>query len=204
MMLTVHRKKTSRAILACLLGVFVLGAVAFGIVTYAADVRAHDPGYFDRYLHNAGYQHALGVSALWNREAFIDICGEPSAIDMAYDVENDRTIVVYHYPDNGLELRCCCIGDRTQEDLAQLDADLHLVAIHILGDAYRFGDRQIGVGSTRSEIHNAYAPALPNTSHLEDSVYYSEVEESYRGDGTLRILFCYDEADVAERMILVP
>ncbi|MEZ4627880.1 MAG: hypothetical protein R2912_07285 [Eubacteriales bacterium] len=76
----------------------------------------------------------------------------------------------------------------------------------VWGESIKFGRKQIGVGSSREEVHKAYEnePIISQSElafSLED---FPNLDEGYFGEDWSRILFCYNDAGIVTSMAFEP
>ena len=76
----------------------------------------------------------------------------------------------------------------------------------ITDDQFRFGKRGIGVGSTKDEMHAAFARSRPvDADELQYSAEdFPDVDEGYYGDFWCRLLFSYDDDGRVDAMAYEP
>lgn len=186
-------KKRIRVILICILICLV---TACNVMFYLHDSKFT---YSRRaeYLSDAGYARAFGVRRI-EYDAFVAKYGEPSSIIKQPAGNRNANRFVAHYPDFSLSY----VFWEWEPSAAQRRIP-RLVAIEVKSASYRFGRQKIGVGSTRSEIHAAYAsdPAVSDESIAYYSEYFPEIEEGYYGEDWNCVLFDYGSDEHVTAMI---
>lgn len=179
------------------LGLFVCIAIFF-FVMCNYDSHSTDYGRKAEYLSNRGYARVFKVNRLKyqsiSKEYGIPIKEETQAIPGV----TDRRVVFMQYP--SFEL-CCVEYKETDGTVARA-----LYLLIVLDDTLQFGRNQIGIGSTREEIHRAYAkdPAISAKELAYSAEDYPNVDEGFYGEDWSRILFCYDDNGVVESMAYEP
>ena len=179
------------------LGLFVCIAIFFfAMCNY--DSQYTDYGRKAEYLSNRGYARVFKVNRLNYQNLFkkygVPIKEETQAIPRV----TDRRVVFMQYP--SFEL-CCVEYQETDETVARA-----LYLLIVLDDTLQFGRSQIGIGSTREEVHRAYAkdPMISAKELAYSAEDYPNVDEGFYGEDWSRILFCYDDNGVVESMAYQP
>ena len=180
-----------------LLGLIVI-VVALLVMMCHYDRQFTDYGRKAEYLSNFGYARVFNVNRLKyesiSKKYGIPIKEETQAIPGV----TDRCVVFMQYP--SFEL-CCVEYKETDGTVARA-----LYLLIVLDDTLQFGRNQIGIGSTREEVHRAYAkePAISAKELAYSAEDYPDVDEGFYGEDWSRILFCYDDNGVVESMAYEP
>ena len=188
------KKNPLLTILLILIALFVAGY----IVMCNYDSQYTDYGRKSTYLTNFGYARALGVNRI-----------EYDTLRQKYGTPVEEET----YPASGLSgVQCmrsvypalelyCVVGE---ENNGVSEHSLFLVVIR--DDSIHFGRKSIRIGSTKEEVHEAYAsePAISETELAYSAEDYPAVDEGFYGEDWSRILFCYDENSKVESMAYEP
>jgi hypothetical protein len=162
------------------------------------DKQFTDYGRNAEYLSNFGYARAFNVNRL-DYESLSQKYGTPiNKETQAIPDSTDKRIIFMHYP--SFEM-CCVEYKETDGTVARA-----LYLLIVLDDTLQFGRNQIGIGSTREEVHRAYAkePAISAKELAYSAEDYPDVDEGFYGEDWSRILFCYDDNGVVESMAYQP
>ena len=189
--------KNQRRFKLVLLGLIVI-VVALLVMMCRYDQQFTDYGRKAEYLSNRGYARVFKVNRLKydsiSNEYGLPIKEETQAIPEV----TDRRLVFMQYP--SFEL-CCVEYKETDGTVART-----LYLLIVLDDTLQFGRNLIGIGSTREEVHRAYAkePAISAKELAYSAEDYPDVDEGFYGEDWSRILFCYDENGIVESMAYEP
>ena len=179
-----------------ILGLLALIALLIALCNY--DSQYSDYGRKAEYLSNRGYARVFKVNRL-NYQNLFKKYGMPIKEEtQAIPEVTDRRVVFMQYP--SFELYCV----EYQETDGTVARALYLLIV--LDDTLQFGRNQIGIGSTREDVHRAYAndPAISVKELAYSAEDYPNVDEGFYGEDWSRILFCYDDNGVVESMAYQP
>lgn len=162
--------------------------MSYLIFVYFYDREMTDYGRDSNYLSNRGYARALGLSD-FKYDSIQKSLGSPvkqTVLPDADDLEN--TLVFIEYPD----FRAAYVEIPRPNGTTR--KALYLVTIW--GESIRFGRKQIGVGSSREEVHKAYGkePIISQSELAFSSEDFPNLDEGYFGEDWSRILFSFDDA----------
>lgn len=179
-----------------LIGVGIL-IVAFSIAcwvsAYRADIRTQNLK-IAKYLSRNGYAAVFGVEHM-EYAAFFETYGEPDKIEYVYEENVPRMWVIVEYPSFQLQ------GNLWEKGSAgSCNFVLRLQSITVKDASLRFGEKQIGLGSTRTEVETAYCEDTAMTQkQIEETDLSADI--GFWGDYWTRILFCFDENDRVSAMM---
>jgi hypothetical protein len=151
-----------------------------------------------KYLSTSMYAKALHLDGL-NEKSILREYGAPSSFVRHTDQKNGDRILIH--------------GQYATFDVWYVYTDWYagepynnLVLLVINDDSIRFGRLDIGIGSTREDVHRAYAndPAISAKELAYSAEDYPNVDEGFYGEDWSRILFCYDNNGVVESMAYQP
>lgn len=169
------------------LGLMIVLAICIGVL-----IQKETANHPKKYLSNEQYAEQLDVigipctyaDLIAHKGEACPIQRAVSASGVPFIVANDNGIDYYFYPN----IWGNDIPDQEPEEY-------RLVEIRITDDAYRFGRKRIGVGSTRSEVDYAYRRNL--------TCYEAEGLGSGYIDGDwLYVRFLYDQFDRVTQMTI--
>ena len=143
----------------------------------------------DNHMHRSEYAEALDIDEL-TYKAVIARYGYPTQIHVAPKNESCPRSFTAGYPGFSMTYVTGYILDNEETKAVP-----KLVQVTTADETYRFGKRQIGVGSTREDIAAAYAGDLAiEADRLSHGAYYfPNPDAGYYGDYWDWILFRYDE-----------
>jgi len=162
--------------------------VSWFISAYNYDRQMTDYGRRSNYLSNRGYARALGLSD-FKYDTVLKKLGSP--VNQTVLPEADQlgnTLVFLEYPDfRAAYVEIPRVNGSTRKAL-------YLVTVW--GESTKFGKKQIGVGSSREEVHKAYEkePVISQSELAFSSEDFPNIDEGYFGEDWSRILFSFDEA----------
>lgn len=151
-----------------------------------------------RYISTSAYAKVLGLDDL-TEKSILDKYGSATSEAQYMDPKNGyRTLILNQYP--GFDVWYVYTDWYAGKPYNALNL------LVIKDDSLRFGWLKIGIGSTREEVHRAYAkePAINAKELAYSAEDYPDVDEGFYGDGWSRILFCYDETGIVESMAYQP
>ena len=188
------KKNPILTILLILIALFISGYIV--ICNY--DSQYTDYGRKSSYLTNFGYARALGV----NRIAYDTLhqkYGTP-VTEETYPSSGSSSAQLMHAEYPALDLYFVV------EDTENGVAERSLFLVVIRDDSIHFGRKSIRIGSTKEQVHQAYAsePAISETELAYSAEDYPAVDEGFYGEDWSRILFCYDENNKVESMAYEP
>ena len=184
----------------CLIAFLIVTAlvVSYLVAVFFYDREMTDYGRESNYLSNRGYAHALGLRN-FNYDLVLQTFGVPvdKTVQEHPDLE-DIMLISLEYPEFRLNYT-----ELTEFD-GSTSRSLYLVTVW--GESIKFGRKQIGVGSSREEVHKAYEkePKISQgelASSVED---FPNVAEGYYGEDWSRILFCYNDAGIVTSIAYEP
>ena len=176
----------------------IVTTVSCFIVMCNFDSQLADYGRTAKYLSNFGYARAFEVSSL-DYESLIKKYGVPTKEESKDILESTGNRIIHlEYP----EFNMACVEFKEAD--GTMKKSLFLIVVK--DDSIRFGRKSIRIGSTREEVHRAYAQEPPiSTDELKNSAEdYPNVDEGFYGEDWSRILFCYDENGIVESMAYEP
>ena len=176
---------------------FVLG-LSWLIAVFIYDSKTTDYGRRSNYLSNRGYARALGVSD-FRYEPLLKKLGSP--VQQTVQPEADQlgnTLVFLEYPD----FRAAYV----EIPRANGSARKALYLVTVWGESIKFGRKQIGIGSSREEVHKAYEkePTISQSELAYSAGEFPNLDEGYYGEDWSRILFCYDDAGIVTSIAYEP
>lgn len=158
------------------------------IYVYFYDREMTDYGRDSSYLSNRGYARALGLSD-FKYDSIQKSLGSPVKQTVLPEAnEWGNTLVFLEYPD----FRAAYVEIPRPNGTTQ--KALYLVTVW--GESIKFGRKQIGVGSSREEVHKAYEnePIISQSELALSSEDFPNLDEGYFGEDWSRILFSFDDA----------
>jgi len=172
--------------------------MSYLIFVYFYDREMTDYGRDSNYLSNRGYACALGLSD-FKYDSILKSLGSPvkqTVLPEADDLGN--TLVFLEYPD----FRAAYVEIPRPNGTTR--KALYLVTVW--GESIKFGRKQIGVGSSREEVHKAYEkePIISQSELAFSSEDFPILDEGYFGEDWSRILFCYDDAGIVTSIAFEP
>ena len=193
-MLDMKKKPPLLTILLILIALFVAGY----IVMCNYDSQYTDYGRKSTYLTNFGYARALGVNRI-EYDTLHKKYGTP-VTEETYLSSNSSSVQLMRAAYPALDLYY--IEEAEENGVAE--RSLFLVVIR--DDSIHFGRKSIRIGSTKEQVHQAYAsePAISETELAYSAEDYPAVDEGFYGEDWSRILFCYDENGKVESMAYEP
>ena len=193
-MLDMKKKPPLLTILLILIALFVAGY----IVMCNYDSQYTDYGRKSTYLTNFGYARALGVNRI-EYDTLHKKYGTP-VTEETYLSSNSSSVQLMRAAYPALDLYY--IEEAEENGVAE--RSLFLVVIR--DDSIHFGRKSIRIGSTKEQVHQAYAsePAISETELAYSAEDYPAVDEGFYGEDWSRILFCYDENGKLESMAYEP
>ena len=123
--------------------------MSYLIYVYFYDREMTDYGRDSNYLSNRGYARALGLSD-FKYDSMLEKLGSPVKQTVLPEADQlGNTLVFLEYPD----FRAAYV------DIPRANGStrIALYLVTVWGESIRFGRKQIGVGSSREEVHKAYA-----------------------------------------------
>ncbi len=179
-------QRNRRILLAIVFTLFMIIAIIIVIENYNQPFSGYNRK--SRYLSSNGYAAVLGCKEFYEEEILTQ-CGEPeSRIRWVDSEKNDRTLILDQYE---------------KFDVLYLYTDWYkgepyntLLYVVFKHESLRFGRMKIGIGSTKDEVHQAYAeePMIDAEELAYSAEDYPDVDEGFYGEDWSRILFCYDDA----------
>ena len=190
----------SRKKLGCLVTILIVLAVivSYLIAVYFYDREMTEYGRQSNYLSNRGYASALGLSD-FRYDTILKKLGTPVKQTTLPEADQlGNTLVFLEYPD----FRAAYV--EISDSNGSTRKALYLVTVW--GESIKFGRKQIGVGSSREEVHKAYEKEpMISQGELASSVEdFPSLAEGYYGEDWSRILFCYNDAGIVTSMAYEP
>ena len=151
-----------------------------------------------KYLSTSMYAKTLRLDG-FNEESILREYGSPSSQTRYTDQKNGDRILIH--------------SQYATFDVWYVYTDWYadepyntLILLVIKNDSLRFGRLDIGIGSTREDVHRAYAndPVISAKELVNSAEDYPNVDEGFYGEDWSRILFCYDDNGVVESMAYQP
>jgi len=169
-------------------------SIAYFIFVFHYDSRLTDYGRKAEYLSTRGYARVLGLRG-FDAKDIVKRFGVPVRqtrwIDPVYP---ERELVRDAYP----------AFDTISVTGEHSDGTIYKIVFLVVfkDESLRFGKMKIGIGSTKEEVHRAYAkdPIIEADELICSAHDYPDVDEGYFGEDWSKILFCYDEAGKVESM----
>ena len=184
----------------CLIAFLIVLAVvvSYLVAVYFYDREMTDYGRQSNYLSNRGYAHALGLRN-FNYDLVLQTLGVPvdKTVQKHPDLE-DIMLISLEYPEFRLNYT-----ELTEFD-GSTSRSLYLVTVR--GESIKFGRKQIGVGSSREDVHKAYEkePMISQGELASSAEDFPSLSEGYYGEDWSRILFCYNDAGIVISMAYEP
>ena len=179
-------QKNGRILLAVAFILLIIIAISIAVVSYYQQFSGYNRK--SRYLSTDGYAAVIGCKEFYEKE-ILTRCGDPESRARWVDSEkNDRTLILDQYE---------------KFDVLYVYTDWYkgepyntLLYVIFKHESLRFGRMKIGIGSTKEEVHLAYAkePMVDAEEIAYSAEDYPDVDEGYYGEDWSRILFCYDDA----------
>ena len=173
-------------------------AVSYLIAIYFYDREMTDYGRDSNYLSNRGYARALGLSD-FKYDSMLERLGSPVKQTVLPEADQlGNTLIFLEYPD----FRAAYV------DIPRANGSTRkaLYLVTVWGESIRFGRKQIGVGSSREEVHKAYEkePIISQSELASSSEDFPNLDEGYFGEDWSRILFSFDDAGIVTSMAYEP
>lgn len=152
------------------------------------DNRFTDYGRKSNYLNNFGYARVFKVNRL-DTELIYKKHGDPICESTQTMTSQKNVRIVYaRYP--AFEMAYTETMDESGS------TENHIFLMIVLDETIQFGWKKIGIGSTKEEVHQAYAkePMIDTKELAYSAEVYPDVDEGFYGEDWSRILFCYDDA----------
>lgn len=172
--------------------------MSYLIYVYFYDREMTDYGRDSNYLSNCGYARALGLSD-FKYDSILKSLGSPVKTIVLPDADDlGNTLVFLEYPD----FRAAYVEMPRPNGTTQ--KALYLVTVW--GESNKFGRKQIGVGSSREEVHKAYEkePIISQSELAFSAEDFPNISEGYFGEDWSRILFSFDDAGFVTSIAFEP
>ena len=184
----------------CLIAILIVLAViaSYLVAVYLYDREMTDYGRDSNYLSNRGYARALGLSD-FRYDTILKKLGTPVKQTTLPEADQlGNTLVFLEYPD----FRAAYV--EISDSNCSTRKALYLVTVW--GESIKFGRKQIGVGSSREEVHKAYEkePIISQGELVSSVEDFPNLAEGYYGEDWSRILFCYNDAGIVTSMAYEP